>query len=528
MIQVTITNTQSQATSAPFQVRLTLDLSSIISSDSQLINLGFYLSSNLTNQIYAWIESHNSNFSQVVVWVNLPNGIPASSSVTVYICLQSSSQYPYTGMAPQLTLPYGEYDNGENVFLFYDNFAGTSLNTNKWKALTSSYSVDNGLTIDYGTSDVVIVSVQSFDMPYIVDVYANDVTTYDNSGIIFGYNGSTEYALYTFSYNLWEGTPTNDGETELQSNSYDKGGNEIVTIKVTSSELEFEYNYQEVNTYSGSINGNGNIGFGSNPGATANATYYWVRVRAYPPNGVDPTVTVSSSPTSTTSSSSNVQNEALYMSQASTSAQAQNEAFYIQQAQSKANTQNEAFYVHQATVHANVQNEAFYVQQVSTIKNVQNEAFYIQPYKVSPTQAQNEAFYVQPYKVFPTQAQNEAFFVKQVTISLPVHNEAFFIQQVQIKVTHITIPEYIHFISIPQGYYNDLSLSISVSTELTLAQQYSFEISYNITVSTQIKTTTIPTPQNVELDAIEVGIFIPALYFLGKKLYNKLVKRRKK
>ena len=47
-------------------------------------------------------------------------------------------------------------------------------------------------------------------------------------------------------------------------------------------------------------------------------------------------------------------------------------------------------------------------------------------------------------------------------------------------------------------------------------------------MSTQIKTTTVPTPRTVELEAIEVGIFIPALYFLGKKLYNKLVKRRRK
>jgi hypothetical protein len=191
---------------------------------------------------------------------------------------------------------------------------------------------------------------------------------------------------------------------------------------------------------------------------------------------------------------------------------------------SSVNAQNEAFYLS----NVNAQNEVLYVSRPSIIENVQNEAFYIQPYSIPPPKTQNEALYIQPYKVFPTQAQNEAFFVKQVTIPLPIQNEAFFIQQIQIQITHITIPEYIHFISIPQGYYNDISFNVGISTELKLAQQYSFEISYNITISTQIKTTTLVSPQNVELDAIEVGIFIPALYFLGKKLYNKLIKRRKK
>jgi len=224
MIQVTITNTHSQAIPAPFQVKLVLNLSSIISSASQLLNLGFYLSSNLTNQIYAWIESYNSNFSQVVVWVNLPNGIPASSSVIVYICLQSSPQYPYTGIAPQLTSTYGEYDNGENVFLFYDNFAGTSLNTNKWKPLTSYYDVDNGLTIEQPPSGVSqgidIVSLQSFNMPFIIDVYALDADPSSNNAIIFGYNGSSAYGLYTYSYNLWTCLTDECGYTELQSNSW--------------------------------------------------------------------------------------------------------------------------------------------------------------------------------------------------------------------------------------------------------------------------------------------------------------------
>jgi hypothetical protein len=548
MIQVTITNTQSQATPAPFQVKLVLDLSSIISSASQLINLGFYLSPNLTNQIYAWIESYNSDFSQVVIWVNLPNGIPASSSVIVYICLQSSSQYPYTGMAPQLTPTYAQYDNGGNVFIDYWNFAGTSVpnGINVYQS-EGTVTFNNGVTIKGGTSPTSgengIATVKSYSPPIIIEYYGTQSTS--PSGDSWGWNASgfsnwlvsssTPFGGGTYTLIDFEGSPRGTPTSTPNATPMTTQGGAITggTLSTPSNNLfpasvwthiytpSSYYTYQNYVNSTGYITGASNtaslpfvIMVGNNEASYVpnGMTVYWLRVRAYPPNGVDPTVTVGSSSTSTTSSSSNVQNEAFYVSQSSTKANVQNEALYIQQTHSTAQAQN----------------EAFYIQQVSTKANVQNEALYIQPFISLPPKTQNEALYIQPFISLPPKVQNEAFFVKQVTISLPVQNEAFFIQQVQIKITHITIPEYIHFISIPQGYYNDLSLNIGILTELKLAQQYSFGISYNVTVSTKISTITMPTPQNVELDAIEVGIFIPALYFLGKKLYNKLIKRRKK
>jgi len=278
---ITITNNQSNPTPSPFQQLLNLNLSSILSSSSQLLNLQFCLDVNCFTPLYAWIEQNN--LSNAYIWIKLPISIPANSSITIYMFIRNSVQYPYTGMAPQLTSTYAQYDNGENVFTFYDNFAGTSLNTNKWNALTSYYSVNNGLEIINNNNNIDIVSIQSFYMPYIVDSYAINVTSSTNNGIVFGYNGSNNYELFTYTYNLW----SNNASTELQANNYDKGGNEIITIEVTSTELEFEYNYQKVNIYSGTINGNGNIGFMSQTGGT-NGVFYWIRVRAYPPNGVMP------------------------------------------------------------------------------------------------------------------------------------------------------------------------------------------------------------------------------------------------
>ena len=78
--------------------------------------------------LYAWVQNYTSSW--IAVWVKLPNGIPASSSVTINIYFMDSIQYPYTGVNPLLTPSYGQYDNGQNVFLFYNNFASPSSLTN--------------------------------------------------------------------------------------------------------------------------------------------------------------------------------------------------------------------------------------------------------------------------------------------------------------------------------------------------------------------------------------------------------------
>jgi len=118
---ITITNSQSDPTPSPFQQLLILNLSSILSSSSQLLNLQFCLDSLCQTPLYAWIESYNSNLSSVYIWINLPISIPANSSITIYMFVRNSIQYPYTGMRPDLTSTYGQYDNGKNVFLIYFN-----------------------------------------------------------------------------------------------------------------------------------------------------------------------------------------------------------------------------------------------------------------------------------------------------------------------------------------------------------------------------------------------------------------------
>jgi len=163
-VSVTVSNSQPIATTAPFDQFLNITESQIASAlgsttASQLwqqamsdyfINLLFQQNG---QTLYAWVQNYTSSW--VAVWVKLPNGIPASSSVTIKVYFSNSIQYPYTGIAPRLTPTYGQYDSGGNVFLFYDNFAGTSLNTSKWAYgynSGGSITVYNGVTINYTSS----------------------------------------------------------------------------------------------------------------------------------------------------------------------------------------------------------------------------------------------------------------------------------------------------------------------------------------------------------------------------------------
>lgn len=306
---ITITNSQSDPTPSPFQQLLNLNLSSILSSPSQLLNLEFCLDVNCNTPLYAWIESYNSNLSSVYIWINLPVSIPANSSITIYMFIQNSIQYPYTGMAPQLTSTYAQYDNGENVFTFYDNFAGTTLSS-KWIEVTSPPSgvitVNNGLSIINTGNTIYYVSSQSFTAPYIIDFggilgdYADDGPWFDlestTSSSGTGYLWATRGPNMPSPYNIDQLYTDDNGNYSVFASASGTSGSSNFTI----------YTLEDVGGSSGIINTYVNY----SPWLSGNSTtyphsgyfspfrhandntpasvIYWVRVRAYPPNGVMP------------------------------------------------------------------------------------------------------------------------------------------------------------------------------------------------------------------------------------------------
>jgi len=282
-----------------------LNLSSILSSSSQLLNLQFCLDVNCNTPLYAWIESYNSNLSTVYIWVNLPTSIPANSSITIYMFVRNSIQYPYTGMSPTLTSTYAQYDNGENVFTFYDNFAGTTLSS-KWIEVTAPPSgvitVNNGVSIINTGNTIYYVSSQSFTAPYIID-QAGILGVWADDGPWFDLESTTSSSGIGY---LWATRDPNAGDDQLYT---DNNGSysAFVTASGSSGSSNFTiYTLEDVGGSSGTINTYVNYQPWLSSSSTAfphsgyfspfrhfnNKTpasiIYWVRVRAYPPNGIMP------------------------------------------------------------------------------------------------------------------------------------------------------------------------------------------------------------------------------------------------
>ena len=136
--EITITE-QSGNTLTNYQVKLTIDTASLISEgkmNSDCSDIRF--TDENDNPLPYWIES-GCNSANTVVWVKVPN-IPANGETTIYM---------YYGN-PSAT----SESNGDNVFEFFDDFDGTSLNTDVWEIYSgSSVTVENGY-VEIGSADV--------------------------------------------------------------------------------------------------------------------------------------------------------------------------------------------------------------------------------------------------------------------------------------------------------------------------------------------------------------------------------------
>ncbi len=313
-VPITLTNGQSVATAAPFQQMVNVNSSLYKAYEAgNLDNIEFFY--NNYTIIPSWLESGNSNTAvNTTYWLNISQGIPAHSSITVYMGFANLTTNLFnnltTGEAPQLSPSYAQYDDGANVFSFYDNFAGASLSSKWGNTGTYTYSVNNGLSVTGGVcNDVGIHSTISFSDPYVIDLYGNYATN-DDMGLWWNIQtpGSTS------DTNLWaiRGTSTGAGTKADQLftgnpaptafTGYDTGsetGNGVYNIYTLISALNNNPIITQVN-YSNHIDAtdfpnsytSGYIGPRFCSGSYED--WQWVRVRAYPPNGVMPRVSVGS------------------------------------------------------------------------------------------------------------------------------------------------------------------------------------------------------------------------------------------
>jgi len=327
---ITITNNQPDPTPSPFQQLLNLNLSSILSSSSQLLNLQFCLDPLCQTPLYAWISQYNSNLSTVYIWVLLPTSIPANGSLTIYMFVRNTNQYPYTGINAYYNTAY---DNGNYVFDAYINAMGTSYLPNNLQIYSSAYSSIQ-FTPQSGTTPGYILMLNgqggSYTVVYLPTTNANNVNEIFES--VEYYNGSADQQAIEFLGSASFCNNTNYGNGQFLSNGYTVAwdpynrvgfiwsgcalevapAESVFTLSgynfyqaiVTSSVIEYygqtisspvvdlpQLSLSQVATWSSTITVNGSAFaiMDDSGGSTHIGYFYWARARKLPPNNVMPT-----------------------------------------------------------------------------------------------------------------------------------------------------------------------------------------------------------------------------------------------
>ena len=292
---VPLTITSSAATPAPFQQMVIVNMN----------NYNSYASSNLSNIeftypngtiIPSWRENGTSNSQTVLYWLKLGS----FTTTTVYMDFFSTASNVLntvnTGEAPQLSSTYAEYDDGANVFNFYDNFRGTSL-PSEWKVPSGSlYMVDNGFIAEPSGSTAVYNGNIEETSSIIVEWGINlSSTIYPNNMPYFQLN------RYTSSSNMHmlgvQGSDTlYNNNNGVATETIASSGVQVFGVWNDGTSVDWLYNEELLysTTSAVSITDDLSLGWAYNGQSNNFPTIYYVRTRAYPPNGVMPSVSFGS------------------------------------------------------------------------------------------------------------------------------------------------------------------------------------------------------------------------------------------
>jgi hypothetical protein len=328
-VEITLTNSQPAATPSPFQQMVTINSTNYRQYEAgNLDNVEFYYQNGTI--IPSWLESGNSSTStNTVYWLKLDSGIPASSSITIYMGFAPTATNLFnnetTGEAPQLSCgstpasscsTYAKYDDGASVFNFYDNFAGTSLNTTKWVSAVSggNETVNNGLSLSAGETAgdyaYVASSKPVVSIPAIAEAYMK-VNLTNASEYIMGFGMISTQSYLSNHINQdhisWQesqsqfSTSVQTGPLFINLNFINQTENSynIWTLGWLNGKAESSYDNRSIFTTTSDVPSDVyflTMSYFNYEGTTAarSLDFEWIRTRAYPPNGVMPSATFSS------------------------------------------------------------------------------------------------------------------------------------------------------------------------------------------------------------------------------------------
>jgi hypothetical protein len=311
-VAIKLIDTTSQPVYQGFQQEIVINPSSYAQYglNANLSNLEFTTGEyGSGSPIYSWIESGASNTAtSAVIWLKLPAGITSNGGTQIIYMNFFANKNPvlsgYTGYAPQLycssgcfQTSYAQYDNGGDVFNFYDNFAGTTLNANKWQDYTNcggdNVNVDNQISLGPYNS---IITSQSFGDGNVIDMYALITRGAVSESCFFGgiaidpsYETGAATAITGYGSTQYPNTPYSfDFPTQPSSSEYHVWSLIIPTNGLLSS----EYDYSNLISGTTYLTSPAQIWLVSQSGSGVTVTADWVRTRVYPPDGQMPSVDI--------------------------------------------------------------------------------------------------------------------------------------------------------------------------------------------------------------------------------------------
>ncbi len=328
-----INNTQTIATSSRFQQMINLSLSNFskyINETAQYFgqNVEFFYPNG--SVVPSWMEYYNATKGYAIWWLRL-GSIPEHSSETLYVGFASKNDNLFSiskgvGESPRLSSVYGEYDDGASIFNYYFNGSssteweihGTSGETPSAPA-GSPFGPD-AFYANSGSGDYMNTSLFGFSSTnnYIVEYYiyttglGDTFFTVSSSGTGVmsrldsrgggNYIGLAKTASWTSWYCPESGVTALADTWYLQSEVITANGNGISSyIGSGSNNINNLGTVVNANstTYTDGCGGgtetfseNGNYIGLVGDGLGSSYITYWngIITRAYPPNGVMPSV----------------------------------------------------------------------------------------------------------------------------------------------------------------------------------------------------------------------------------------------
>jgi len=295
----------------PFQQMISFNPSTYSAYEaSNLGNIRFYQNG---TELYSWCESGcSSSSNDAIFWVKLPT-IPRTSSVTIDMVFEPiSTNYDgvYAGEAPQLSPIYGEYDNGAEVFNNYWNFAGTSLPSG-WQILSTgapqllvyhqiSSSAPQVLdTLMTGGGRVLIgiaTGTLASEGPMYAYILNPSINAYGDDGTTWGlyYDTSLIHSVFGVAMPGVESVGYQNGQATVNygTSSYNMSSYSQTSVSQSTTSYIF-LSTDTAGCGGGSavvVNNNLQLQISTNNYCYIDNILQWVRTRAYPPNGVMPTV----------------------------------------------------------------------------------------------------------------------------------------------------------------------------------------------------------------------------------------------